>query len=79
MPTDKTETEQAIHSILIDRLWYMTRSNHLFTNRSKSSSINPRPNAKGQNVAKWEAEIDDRVARLYGLTPDEIKLIRGEG
>jgi hypothetical protein len=34
--------------------------------------------AKGQNVAKWEAEIDDRVARLYGLTPDEIKLIRGE-
>lgn len=34
--------------------------------------------AKGQNVAKWEAEIDDRVARLYRLTPDEIKLIRGD-
>ena len=34
--------------------------------------------AKGQNVAKWEAEIDDRVARLYGLTADEMKLIRGE-
>ena len=34
--------------------------------------------AKGQNVSKWEAEIDDRVARLYGLTADEIKLIRGE-
>ena len=33
--------------------------------------------AKGQNVAKWEAEIDDRVARLYGLTADEMKLIRG--
>jgi adenine-specific DNA-methyltransferase len=33
--------------------------------------------AKGQNVSKWEAEIDDRVARLYGLTADEIKLIRG--
>jgi adenine-specific DNA-methyltransferase len=35
--------------------------------------------AKGQNVTKWESEIDDRVARLYGLTPDEIKLIQGEG
>jgi adenine-specific DNA-methyltransferase len=34
--------------------------------------------AKGQNVTKWEAEIDDRVASLYGLTADEIKLIRGE-
>jgi adenine-specific DNA-methyltransferase len=33
--------------------------------------------AKGQNVDKWEAEIDDRVARLYGLTADEMKLIRG--
>lgn len=33
--------------------------------------------AKGQNVSKWEAEIDDRVARLYGLTADEMKLIRG--
>ena len=34
--------------------------------------------AKGQNVSKWELEIDDRVARLYGLTADEMKLIRGE-
>ncbi len=33
--------------------------------------------AKGQNVSRWEAEIDDRVARLYGLTADEMKLIRG--
>jgi adenine-specific DNA-methyltransferase len=43
-----------------------------------SSLVNKCLDAKGQNVAKWEAEIDDRVARLYGLTPDEIKLIRGE-
>ncbi len=31
--------------------------------------------AKGQNVEQWEAEINDRVARLYGLTADEINLI----
>jgi adenine-specific DNA-methyltransferase len=29
-------------------------------------------NAKGQNVAHWEAEINDRVAHLYGLTAAEI-------
>jgi len=33
--------------------------------------------AKGQNVAEWEAEINDRVAHLYGLTPEEIKIIEG--
>jgi len=33
--------------------------------------------AKGQNVAHWEAEINDRVAHLYGLTPEEIKIIEG--
>ena len=32
----------------------------------------------GINIEAIEAEIDDRVARLYGLTADEIKLIRGE-
>lgn len=34
--------------------------------------------AKGQGVAQWEAEIDDRVAYLYGLTPNDLKIIRGE-
>jgi adenine-specific DNA-methyltransferase len=34
--------------------------------------------AKGQGVAQWEAEIDDRVARLYGLTPNDLKIIHGE-
>lgn len=34
--------------------------------------------AKGQGVAQWEAEIDDRVAHLYGLTPNDLKIIRGE-
>lgn len=33
--------------------------------------------AKGQDVEKWEAEIDDRVAHLYGLTAEEMKIIRG--
>jgi len=31
--------------------------------------------AKGQNVAEWEAEINDRVAHLYGLTAAEIAQI----
>ena len=34
--------------------------------------------AKGQGVEQWEAEIDDRVAHLYGLTAEEMKIIRGE-
>ena len=33
--------------------------------------------AKGQGVEQWEAEIDDHVAHLYGLTADEMKIIRG--
>ncbi len=34
--------------------------------------------AKGQNVKQWEQEIDAIVARLYGLSEDEMKIIRGE-
>ncbi|MEI2423121.1 TaqI-like C-terminal specificity domain-containing protein [Arthrospira platensis SPKY2] len=34
--------------------------------------------AKGVGVGEWEAEIDDRVAHLYGLTTEEMKIIRGE-
>ena len=34
--------------------------------------------AKGQNVAQWEAEIGDRVARLYGLTDEDLQIIKGE-
>lgn len=34
--------------------------------------------AKGQGVEEWEAEIDDRVAHLYGLTAEEMKIIKGE-
>ncbi len=33
--------------------------------------------AKGQGVEEWEAEIDDRVAHLYGLTDEEMKIIQG--
>ncbi len=28
-------------------------------------------------VAGWEAEINERVARLYGLTAEEIKIVEG--
>ena len=34
--------------------------------------------AKGVGVEEWEAEIDDRVAHLYGLTDEEMKIIKGE-
>jgi len=34
--------------------------------------------AKGVGVEKWEAEISDRVANLYGLTAEEIKIIEEE-
>jgi hypothetical protein len=34
--------------------------------------------AKGVGVLEWEAEIDDRVAHLYGLTDEEMKIIRGD-
>jgi len=35
-------------------------------------------NAQGQAVAVYEAEIEAIVARLYGLTDAELKIIRGE-
>ena len=31
--------------------------------------------AKGQNVKQWEQEIDAIVARLYGLSEDEMKTV----
>jgi hypothetical protein len=34
--------------------------------------------AKGVGVEQWEAEIDERVAHLYGLTPADLKIIQGE-
>ena len=30
---------------------------------------------QGSGVSDWEAEINERVARLYGLTPEEIKIV----
>jgi hypothetical protein len=29
------------------------------------------------DVSAWEREIDERVYRLYGLTPEEIKIVEG--
>ena len=34
--------------------------------------------AQGQAVAATEAEIDDIVARLYGLTDAELAIIEGQ-
>ena len=31
--------------------------------------------ARGENCEKWESAINDRVYRLYGLTPEEIKMV----
>ena len=33
--------------------------------------------AKGQKVTQWEQEIDAIVARLYGLSDEDMKIIRG--
>lgn len=33
--------------------------------------------AKGKNVSQWEQEIDERVARLYGLSDEDMEIIRG--
>ena len=30
------------------------------------------------DVSAWEREIDELVYALYGLTPEEIKLVEGE-
>lgn len=35
--------------------------------------------ARGENCAAWEAEINARVFRLYGLTPEEIQLVEESG
>jgi hypothetical protein len=35
-------------------------------------------NNKTADVSKLEAEIDDKVAHLYGLTDKEMKIIREE-
>jgi adenine-specific DNA-methyltransferase len=33
--------------------------------------------AKGENVNQWEQEIDEIVGRLYGLSDEEMKIIKG--
>jgi hypothetical protein len=52
----------------------------------KAAAPSPRPlgrilGAKRANpqvdTSAWEREIDERVYRLYGLTPEEIKIVEG--
>ena len=31
--------------------------------------------ARGEKCEAWESEINDRIYRLYGLTPEEIKIV----
>lgn len=33
---------------------------------------------QGAQVAQWEAEIDERVGRLYGLSAADLAAMRGE-
>jgi hypothetical protein len=35
--------------------------------------------AAAAEVTAWEREIDERVYRLYGLTPEEIKIVEEGG
>jgi len=32
----------------------------------------------GADVSAWERELDEWVYALYGLTPEEIKLVEGQ-
>jgi hypothetical protein len=38
------------------------------------AEIKKRRNA-GTDTTEWEREIDQRVYALYGLTPDEVKIV----
>ena len=31
----------------------------------------------GMSVPQWERELDELVYALYGLTPEEIKIVKG--
>lgn len=33
---------------------------------------------QGPQVAAWEAEIDERVGRLYGLSAADLRVLQGE-
>jgi hypothetical protein len=49
-------------------------------NSSKSHSTDQAESclaARGAECARWEAEINTCVVRLYGLTPEETKLVEG--
>ena len=38
----------------------------------------PRKSDPAANVSALEAEIDQMVYKLYGLTPEEIKIVEGK-
>jgi len=48
-----------------------------FERQAISALVQKCLDVKGQNVSHLEAEINNRVAHLYGLTPEEIKIIEG--
>jgi hypothetical protein len=44
---------------------------------SKLSLVQKCLEAKGQNVTQWEQEIDLLVAKLYGLSEEDMEIIQG--
>ncbi|WP_414529346.1 Eco57I restriction-modification methylase domain-containing protein [Nodularia chucula] len=46
--------------------------------RAIEQLVNKCLDAKGQNVQEWEKEIDEIVARLYGLSDEEMEIIKGQ-
>ncbi len=52
---------------IVDKILFLTQSNDYLQNPAKQSK-----------VKEYEKEIDQMVYALYGLTPEEIKIVEGE-
>lgn len=53
---------------IVDKILTITQSDGYLQNPAKQAK-----------VKEYEKEIDQMVYVLYGLTPDEIKIVEGEG
>ena len=40
-------------------------------------TLSAKPRDAGAGVSAWERELDEWVSGLYGLMPEEIKLVEG--
>jgi hypothetical protein len=63
-----TKDQRNIITTIVDKILSLTRSDDYLQNQTKKAK-----------VKEYEKEIDQMVYALYGLTPDEIKIVEGEG